>query len=222
MLILRFTEREVRLGGAANAAHNVHALGAAGPADRRARAGRRRRRGRWRSSTRRACATDGIVARAGAADAGEDAHHGGRLPGHAPAGGAPGPRAGRRAAAAVTEARCSRGSRRSARRADAIVVSDYGYGTVTPRGLRAVLELARARRVPVTRGQPLRAAAIHGRDGGHAERGRAGGSSPAQALDDERGRREGRARGARAPRRAAAPGHARQPGHGAASSATGR
>lgn len=28
VLILRFTEREVRLGGAANAAHNVHALGA--------------------------------------------------------------------------------------------------------------------------------------------------------------------------------------------------
>ena len=28
MLILRFTDREVRLGGAANAAHNVHALGA--------------------------------------------------------------------------------------------------------------------------------------------------------------------------------------------------
>ena len=28
MLILRFTEREVLLGGAANAAHNVHALGA--------------------------------------------------------------------------------------------------------------------------------------------------------------------------------------------------
>src|SRR5688572_9621999 len=28
VLILRFTEREVRLGGAANASHNVHALGA--------------------------------------------------------------------------------------------------------------------------------------------------------------------------------------------------
>jgi len=28
VLILRFTDREVRLGGAANAAHNVHALGA--------------------------------------------------------------------------------------------------------------------------------------------------------------------------------------------------
>ena len=28
VLILRFREREVRLGGAANAAHNVHALGA--------------------------------------------------------------------------------------------------------------------------------------------------------------------------------------------------
>ena len=28
VLILRFSEREVRLGGAANAAHNVHALGA--------------------------------------------------------------------------------------------------------------------------------------------------------------------------------------------------
>src|SRR5438046_10679346 len=28
VLILRFTEREVSLGGAANAAHNVHALGA--------------------------------------------------------------------------------------------------------------------------------------------------------------------------------------------------
>ena len=27
VLILRFTDREVRLGGAANAAHNVHALG---------------------------------------------------------------------------------------------------------------------------------------------------------------------------------------------------
>jgi bifunctional ADP-heptose synthase (sugar kinase/adenylyltransferase) len=28
VLILRFTDREMRLGGAANAAHNVHALGA--------------------------------------------------------------------------------------------------------------------------------------------------------------------------------------------------
>ena len=28
VLILRFTEREVKLGGAANAVHNVHALGA--------------------------------------------------------------------------------------------------------------------------------------------------------------------------------------------------
>jgi bifunctional ADP-heptose synthase (sugar kinase/adenylyltransferase) len=31
VLILRFTERELRLGGAANAAHNVHALTARAP-----------------------------------------------------------------------------------------------------------------------------------------------------------------------------------------------
>ena len=53
VLILRFTEREVRLGGAANAAHNVHALGAHRPAGGPARSGRRGGRGPRRSSTRR-------------------------------------------------------------------------------------------------------------------------------------------------------------------------
>ena len=48
VLILRFTEREVRLGGAANAAHNVHALGAEAVAVGAPRDGHRRRRGRRR------------------------------------------------------------------------------------------------------------------------------------------------------------------------------
>ena len=98
--------------------------------------------------------------------------------------------------------------------AQAFLVSDYGYGTVTPRVFELVLELARARGPARHRGQPLRSAALPRRHRGHAERARGGG--PDGRVARRRGRaRQGRPGGARAPRRAAAPRDARQPRHGA-------
>jgi len=128
VLILRFTEREVSLGGAANAAHNVHDLGArvvpvgvvarTPPATscwRCSAAPAFRRRHRLRDRSR---------------DAGEDTHHGRRLPGHATAGRPPRSRAGARAQPITEDALLTRLTSLAAR-ADAILVSDYGYGTVT-------------------------------------------------------------------------------------------
>jgi rfaE bifunctional protein kinase chain/domain len=148
VLILRFTDREVRLGGAANAAHNVHALGAT-------------------------VLPVGLLGRDGAGDevdalfrqAGMSTDGISREPGRPtpvktrimaggyqatrqqvvrldrePEGGITGP----------AEARLIEALRAVGAGADGFLVSDYGYGSVTPGVYETVLELARARRVPVT------------------------------------------------------------------------
>jgi rfaE bifunctional protein kinase chain/domain len=148
VLILRFTDREARLGGAANAAHNVHALGAAvvligalgqDPAGDEAQ----------RLFERAGIATDGLV----------------RAPGRLTpmktrimAGGYRSTRQqvvrlDREPDGGVTpdvEIRLIERLKALGAGADAFLVSDYGYGTVTPRLYEAVLALGRQRQVPVT------------------------------------------------------------------------
>jgi D-glycero-beta-D-manno-heptose-7-phosphate kinase len=148
VLILRFTDREVRLGGAANAAHNVHALGAT-------------------------VLPMGLLGQDGAGDevqalfrqAGMSTEGISREPGRPtpvktrimaggyqstrqqvvrldrePDGGISG----------AAEARLLERLRSIGAAADGFLVSDYGYGTVTPRVYETVLELALGRQVPVS------------------------------------------------------------------------
>ncbi len=126
VLILRFAERQVFLGGAANAAHNVHALGArVTPLFRAA-----------------GIATDGIVTENGRATPMKTRIMAGgyqatrqqvvRLD-REPAG-EPQPTT----EDALLERLTALGAR-----ADAIVISDYGYGTVTPRIFEHVKTIAR-------------------------------------------------------------------------------
>ncbi|HZP36875.1 MAG TPA: PfkB family carbohydrate kinase [Methylomirabilota bacterium] len=148
VLILRFTDREMRLGGAANAAHNVHALGAAvtpvgllgrdGPGDE------------VDALFRQAgISTDGI---------GREADRPTPVKTRIMAGGYQATRQqvvrlDREPEGGLTdaaEARLLERLRAAATGAQAFLVSDYGYGTVTPRVYETVLALARARRVPVT------------------------------------------------------------------------
>ncbi|OGK76874.1 MAG: hypothetical protein A2X52_19195 [Candidatus Rokubacteria bacterium GWC2_70_16] len=147
VLILRFTDREVRLGGAANATHNVHALGASaspvgvlgndGPGDEVAglfrkagisTAGILRAEGRLTPMKTRIMAggyesTRQQVVRL-------DREPAGGLDPH------------------VEDALVWR-LREIGAAADAFVVSDYGYGVVSPRVFEAVLEIARPRKAVV-------------------------------------------------------------------------
>jgi rfaE bifunctional protein kinase chain/domain len=141
VLILRFTEREVLLGGAANAAHNVHALGARvipiGVVGRDAA-------GDELVALFRASGipTDGIVAEAGRMTPVKTRIMAGgyqstrqqvvRLD-REPAG---------ELMPTTEDALLARLSALAAR-ADAIVVSDYGYGSVTPRVFERVQAAAR-------------------------------------------------------------------------------
>jgi D-glycero-beta-D-manno-heptose-7-phosphate kinase len=141
VLILRFTEREVSLGGAANAAHNVHALGAR-------------------------VIPVGVVGKDAAGDELLALFHGAGIPTDGivtetarvtpvktriMAGGyqatrqqvvrldrepAPEPQP-------ITEDALLARLTSLAARADAIVVSDYGYGTVTPRVFERIRSIAR-------------------------------------------------------------------------------
>lgn len=148
VLILRFTDREVRLGGAANAAHNVHALGAT-------------------------VLPVGLLGQDGAGDevqalfrqAGMSTEGISREPGRPTpvktrimAGGYQStrqqvvrldrePESGISGAA---EARLIERLRSIGATADGYLVSDYGYGTVTPRVYETVLELGLGRQVPVS------------------------------------------------------------------------
>lgn len=148
VLILRFTDREVRLGGAANAAHNVHALGAT-------------------------VLPVGLLGQDGAGEevqalfgqAGMSTEGISREPGRPtpvktrimaggyqstrqqvvrldrePDGGISG----------AAEARLIERLRSIGATADGFLVSDYGYGTVTPRVYETVLELGLGRQVPVS------------------------------------------------------------------------
>ena len=200
VLILRFSERDVRLGGAANAAHNVHALGARAvaigvvgrdaPGDDLLRPLPRRgvadRRDRGRGGTRHS---------------GEDADHGGRLPRDAPAGRPPRPRAGRRhrpghgARVARAPLRPRRGRPRHHRLRLRLRHRHPARLRARPRPRPALGQRGH-------RGQPVRSAPLHRGHGRHAERGRAG-----AAQRRVRGRRavggEGGAPTAGASRRAA-------------------
>jgi D-glycero-beta-D-manno-heptose-7-phosphate kinase len=141
VLILRFTEREVGLGGSANAAHNVHALGAR-------------------------VVPIGVVGRDAPGDELLGLFHGAGMPtdGIVTENGRPTPvktriMAGGYQATRQQVVRLDREPEAElqtitedalvtrltglAERADAILVSDYGYGTVTPRVFERVRAIAR-------------------------------------------------------------------------------
>jgi rfaE bifunctional protein kinase chain/domain len=148
VLILRFTDREVRLGGAANAAHNVHALGATvlpvGLLGEDAAGDE----------------VQGLFGQAGMSTDGISREPGRPTPvktrimaggyqatrqqvvrlDREPEGGLSG----------AAEARVIDRLRSIGATVDAFLVSDYGYGTVTARVYETVLELGLARQVPVT------------------------------------------------------------------------
>lgn len=142
VLILRFTGRQVKLGGAANAAHNVHALGATARAV---------------GVLGRDVAGDEVVHLCREAGIGTDGIL--RVPGRLTpvktrlmAGGHEStrhqlvrldrePEAGMPLEA---ETEIIERLRTLGRDADAFLVSDYGYGTVSPRVFDAVLALSRA------------------------------------------------------------------------------
>ena len=148
VLILRFTNREVRLGGAANAAHNVQALGAialpvgvlghdsAGSEVRRLFA-------------EKGISTDGVVGAEGRLTPVKTRIMAGgyestrqqvvRLD-----------REPEPAIADPVEDALVAAVKTAGRSADAFLVSDYGYGAVTPRVFDTVLEAARARGAVVT------------------------------------------------------------------------
>jgi rfaE bifunctional protein kinase chain/domain len=148
VIILRFTEREVKLGGAANAAHNVHALGArvvpVGVVGRDAA-------GEEVLALCRAAGipTEGIVTEAGRATPAKTRIMAG------------GYQATRQQVVRldreplaelqpITEdALLSRLTALGAR-ADAILISDYGYGAVTPRVHGRIRALARTAGMVVT------------------------------------------------------------------------
>ena len=148
VLILRFTNREVRLGGAANAAHNVQALGAialpvgvlghdsAGSEVRRLFA-------------EKGISTEGVVGAEGRLTPVKTRIMAGgyestrqqvvRLD-----------REPEPTIADPVEDALVAAVKTAGRSADAFLVSDYGYGTVTPRVFDTVLEAARARGAVVT------------------------------------------------------------------------
>jgi rfaE bifunctional protein kinase chain/domain len=148
VLILKFTQREVRLGGAANAAHNVHALGAR-------------------------VVPLGVVGRDGAGDELLALFHAAGIPtdGVIPETGRVTPVKTRLMAGGyqATRQQVVRLDREPAHEpqpisedamlsrltslaahADAILISDYGYGTVTPRVFERIRSIARRTGAVVT------------------------------------------------------------------------
>ena len=148
VLILRFTEREVSLGGAANAVNNVHALGAR--AMPLGVVGRDAAGDDLMALFRGAgIATDGLVTEAGRRTPVKTRIMAG------------GYQATRQQVVRVdrepdadpqpiTEDALLARLTALTTRADAIILSDYGYGTVTPRVLERVRAVARRAEVVVT------------------------------------------------------------------------
>ena len=141
VLILRFAEREVRLGGAANAAHNVHALGA-----RAIPIGVVGRDGAGEELLG-LCHGAGLETAGVVVEAGRDTPVKTRIM-------AGGYRATRQQVvrldrepsgeiSPVTERTLLERLSALAAGAHAIILSDYGYGTVTPRVFAGVRDLAR-------------------------------------------------------------------------------
>ena len=148
VLILRFTSREVRLGGAANAAHNVQALGAAAlPVGPLGDDGPGAEVQRLFAET--GIATDGIVPSRGRLTPVKTRIMAGgyestrqqvvRLDREPEPG-----------VADSVETALIAAVKAAGRRADAFLVSDYGYGAVTPRVFETVLDVAASRRAVVT------------------------------------------------------------------------
>jgi D-glycero-beta-D-manno-heptose-7-phosphate kinase len=148
VLILRFTNREVRLGGAANAAHNVQALGAiARPVGVLGHdsAGSEVRR----LFAEKGISTDGVIGAEGRLTPVKTRIMAGgyestrqqvvRLD-----------REPEPTIADPVEDALVAAVKTAGRSADAFLVSDYGYGAVTPRVFDTVLEAARARGAVVT------------------------------------------------------------------------
>ncbi len=148
VLILRFTDREVRLGGAANAAHNVHALGATvlpvgllgqdGAGDE-VQALFRQAGMSTESISREPGRPTPVKTRIMAGGYQSTRQQVVRLD-REPEGGISG----------AAEARLIERLRSIGATADGFLVSDYGYGTVTPRVYETVLELGLGRQVPVS------------------------------------------------------------------------
>jgi len=148
VLILRFTNREVRLGGAANAAHNVQALGATarpvGVLGNDSAGGEV-----LRLFAETGIPTDGVIRAGGRLTPVKTRIMAGvyestrqqvfRLD-----------REPEPAIADPVEAALVAAVKTAASSADAFLVSDYGYGAVTPRVFETVLEAARSRRAVVT------------------------------------------------------------------------
>ncbi len=148
VLILRFTDREARLGGSANASHNVHALGATavpvGVVGQDAAGDEARQ-----LFERAGIAMDGLLrvpdrltpmkTRIMAGGYQSTRQQVVRLDREPDGGIAP-----------DVEALLIERLKALGAGADAILVSDYGYGTVTPRVYETVLALGRQRQAPVT------------------------------------------------------------------------
>jgi rfaE bifunctional protein kinase chain/domain len=148
VLILRFTDREVRLGGAANATDNVHALGAvATPVGVVGRDEAGQELARLFAGA--GISTDGVMV------SGERATP---VKTRIMAGGYESTRQQvvrlDREPEATLPDDVERGIvervKAAGARADAFLLSDYGYGTVTPRVFEAVSEIARRRDLLVT------------------------------------------------------------------------
>lgn len=148
VLILRFTEREVKLGGAANATHNVHALGAiAVPVG--AIGADAAGQDVQRLFARAGIPADGLVVAADRltpvktrimAGGYETTRQQVVRVDREPEG----------ALSLATEDALIARLAEVAAGADAFLVSDYGYGAASPRVFEAVLDLARRDGVPVT------------------------------------------------------------------------
>ena len=148
VIILKFTDRDVRLGGAANAAHNVHTLGARvvpiGVVGRD-RAGDEIL-GLFHAG---GMSTDGLVTETGRPTPVKTRIMAGgyqatrqqvvRLDREPPSGLSP-----------ITEDALLARLTALGPRVDGILVSDYGYGTVSPRVFERVRDIARARGAIVT------------------------------------------------------------------------
>jgi len=185
VLILRFTEREVSLGGAANAAHNVHALGArvlpVGVVGRDAAGDELL--GLFHAA---GIPTDGLVTENGRTTPVKTRINAGgyqatrqqvvRLD-REPTG----------ELATITEDALVARVTALAERADAFLVSDYGYGTVTPRLFERLRAIARRSGAVVTvdsRYQLPRFSGITAATPNEAELEQLAGGG---AADDERG-----------------------------------
>ncbi len=143
--IVHFDHEENRIGGAANVANNVVALGARADIVGLVGDGRRGRGPARGARARATSAPTGLVADRRATDDAQGAR--GHRP--APAGRAPRLRAGSRGRRRTSRRELIARARALAATAGAIVVSDYLKGAVTGRLVAELVEVARSRGVPL-------------------------------------------------------------------------